>query len=519
MPGRTKQKNEVQTIVIDRLGGPLTNVRSGPMNSGLAYYQYSYGYNPFLYPGSLVWLPAATDVTSGSVTGLILDGTPYNGFIYAITSVGEVVKMNPDGTYVSTIVTISTGTPTFTAGGTILFYNNKFFIGHDKGVTSIATDGTGEAQVGTWDSSHYTQNVYRPLAVFIGTLVVGNTTDGTNTNIGIIDTTNTITNYNRLSPSLGAAATIADLDVANDFSYLTISVGTTAIAAPFIARWNGTDNAATSGIQLPTGSLTAQNNFGDVNSIFMYDAFGAALYEGNQKVLSLFRFLSPTPGATDAFGNILGWGTRSTLNSSPSGNKYSSAIAFYGSTEASVPKGLYWINNKLYNDGAGHTQSVDYVPFFAFTQSAFINNTQNTFLFSVQASGGVATTTKLFSIEVASNPMFGGSNIANDSNSSSYTTQVETFEKKVGVNEVRVYVDSTSSDSGFNLSLIDATGTAITNGTFSWNAATGPTPNQGRILFDPSIVPTFDLGLKLTPNGTNYMVIRKIEVDVVPAGK
>lgn len=517
-----------RTIVIDTFGGVLTSSQVGAWNSGLAYINTSFGYNPFMFPGSLSWLPDVTDVTSGSVTGLVLDSVDVAGTLYAITNAGEVITMNTSGGYISTLITLSAGTPTFTAGGTIVYYNGLLYIGHDKGVTRITLAGGSETQVGTWDSSHYIQNVARPLTPFLGNLIVGNTTDGTYPNIGIIDTTNTITNYSRLSPSLSVGSTVKDIDVAADFSYLTILLAITGGTGftSAVVRWNGIDNGITSGVKLPATVGTAQENTGEHNYLFMADAFGAGIFDQNQKVAPLVLHSTPDATATDFFGNVLGFATTYFRARSASTNCFCPSVLFYGSLSEDVQRQLYWMYNQITVPGGANALTILSMPYFAltFANTSSAGTTGNKFLFSFygkDTSEAPTYYTKLYTMSVNNNPKYYSTegNIPNDVLRASYTTQTQLFEKKVSPSMVRIYVDRTSTDSGFNLTFLDTSGTAIPNGSFSWNAATGPSPIGGRINFGPDIAPFFGASIQITPNGTNNMVIRKVEVDLSPAGK
>ena len=112
-------KSEVQTIVIDNFSGALTRIINGPMNSGLARYETSYGYNPFIEPHNLTWLPSISDIT-GSMSGVPCSGQTRveSGvlYLYLITDGGNVYKVNTDDDSFSLLVALSTGTPTWNYG-------------------------------------------------------------------------------------------------------------------------------------------------------------------------------------------------------------------------------------------------------------------------------------------------------------------------------------------------------------------------------------------------------------------
>src|SRR3990167_1229665 len=200
----------IKTLVVDNFKGTMTAFQDGDINSGLGYVVNVFGYNPFVKPGNLTWCRQSVQIDSaGSViTDLIMAGKERveSGivYVYAIGHTGRLYKIqvnnpatfNPDYDNPVLLATITSGTPTFTRGGFIDFFGTteRIYIGHDKGVTELNFDGTGEAVVGVAGS--WTATVPRPLKQFFGKLYAGN-----GKNLTEITDGGTVATYAKLSPS------------------------------------------------------------------------------------------------------------------------------------------------------------------------------------------------------------------------------------------------------------------------------------------------------------------------------
>jgi hypothetical protein len=187
------------------------------------------------------------------------------------------------------------------------------YIGHDKGVTTLNFDGTGEAIVGlvaTWK-----QSVPRPIKQFIGKMYVGN-----GPNIAEIDSTLTVTTYTKLSPGFPDNTQVRDIDVTPDGTYLEAVVSTlaqfditsatqqtvsTANASSFIFSWNGIDTGYTTFKTFPTFSLTANTLFQGYQYTFGADQFGSAIYAPDEKIISIPEAPAALPNAVFSTGNLL----------------------------------------------------------------------------------------------------------------------------------------------------------------------------------------------------------------------
>ncbi len=388
---------------------------------------------------------------------------------------------------------------------------------------------------------------------FVGKLYVGNTTDGSSTNIGEIDTTNTIINYNRLTPSLPTGSYIKDMDLTPDFSYLVMSVSSVppenisafANSVNRFAgdssqfRWNGTDNAITAGTTIPSFNITSLNFFGEQSIAFMYDFFGASLYDGARKILSNMLGKSPLPNASASTGNMIMWVAPAKL-ATLGGNTSRGSLGFnaYGSFDEDQQPGFYRL---LFNiPTAAAFLQVTQMPFMIFVNNAMFQPqaAQNTtFVNKLYASakfidGNSNVTNKFYSFSINANPYLGGgaSNFYNTTvvpaTSTSYATQIQEFKKKISVSQIRVYIDTVQSGNSFSLSLTGGIGASvnsiefpITNGTFTWTQGTSPNPIDNRINFNPNIAATYSLGVVVSNLGSKNMTFRKIEIDYTETGK
>lgn len=561
-------KSEVQTLEITDFGGRLTRVRNGDINSGLAKFDTSWGYNPFFKPGKLSWHYQITDNSSVIPNGIVLASVTQvtGGTVvtqYAITSTGHLYRITAEGSTATLVRLLQTGSPTFTYGADICFYgsNLTLYISHDLGVTKITIDTSGvfvsEAQIGTWDTTHFTPiTTRRSMIQFVGNLYVTNS-DASVTyanNIAVIDSSLTVTSYAKLSPSLPAGTYIRDLDISPDLTYMVISASlasselilpgssrdatnsAAAISAQY--KWNGIDLGITTGTNLPAFSITALQSFGTSQMMFMYDAFGSALYQDNTKVLTMRNNKSPMAGATSTTGNFITWMCPEMywnldLNL-PNDGQFFSSLYYYGSLDEQSPKGLY----RMFRNPAGNG-NVYQVPYQQFTNNRYLTlNTaassptpitlaDGTHVFSQLDYNG-SNTFRWFSFFVAftdeSPSSSGGAGWSIGAMLGVYETQNQLFSKKISIQEIRVYCENTVTGNGFRLDMIDSNETIVNNGTFnySYSAGTDITLLQGalsRINFNPNTKDLYSLGLRITNTGSTNMFIDKIEIDYVYSGK
>lgn len=540
-----------EILEITNFTGALTRTKNGDINSGLAKFDTSFGYNPFIKPGQLTWFRAPT-TASLSINGVVLSSISRieSGSLatYCITSTGHLIRVLGEGGASSDVATLSSGSPTFTYGASIQFFGttNALYIGHDKGVTKIQTDGSGEAQVGTWDATHFTPiTTRRGLIQFNGMLYVINSDPSVTyaNNIAEISISGIVNSYTRLSPSLPAGTYIRDLDISPDFVYMLISASfiPSELIAPVndtsntgsgysdLYKWNGFDDGITTGLTLPSFSTTALQSFSSSQMMFMYDTFGASVYDGGKKIMTLRNNKSPFPDATCSTGNFLTWTSPDVYQNLDTGvyTKVGS-LYYYGNLDENSPTGLF----RMFRQPSLLSGGVIYqMPWNQFTTNRYVsNNTANppvvseisngTHLFSfIDYSGAGGSTVNNFYIFYVSPPDGTGGIIGGV-----YETQNQLFSKRISIKQIRIYCDPTIANNGFQIDVIGSNGKIVTNGTFnySYSAGTDVTLLQGsleRINFNPATLDLYSLGLRITNTGSTNMVISKIEIDWVYSGK
>lgn len=538
---------KVETLTIDNFKGSMTAYQDGDINSGFSFVVNTFGNDPFTKPGNLTWSNGSTQIdAAGSViTDLIMAAKERveSGilYVYAIGHLGRLYKIqvndpttfNPDYDNPVLLATLSVNSPTFTRGGSMSFFGatEKIYIGHDKGVTSINFDGTGEAFVGVLGS--WTQTVPRPLKQFIGKLYAGN-----GTNLAEIDNTATVTTYAKLSPAFPNGTQARDLDVTPDGTYLQAVV--TRLATPdltsaaqdttntansesFIFKWNGTDTGYTAFDTFPSFSLTANLAFQNYQYTFGYDMFGAAVYAPTEKRFTLQEVVSPLPNAVDSTGNLVMW-----MSPLAYGGFMEADILFHGTLDFEVGPG-YW---DLFGQFATGTETdVIRVPLMMPVSNFGVGSSSNGYTdqiygkakvyFSTLETSASTTKYKLYKWSLNTSPSF---NSGTPLNGAIYQTQTQLFSKKITVKQVRVYGEPWAANASFSIDLIGSGGTAMTNGSKTFTAQNTDVNAPMYIgsdyaWWDPVVAPTYALGLLITNLGTANHTINKIEIDYTVGGR
>lgn len=550
-----KTPQPVHTIEITNFDGRLTRTRNGTMNSGFAKFDTSFGYNPFYKPGQLSWFKDTSNLSAGITQGLVLAGTSRveAGVLatYLITSTGHLYRTIAAGSASSDIHTLTAGSPTFTYGADIIFFGvNVLYISHDLGVTKITLDASGnyvsEGQVGTWDATHFTPIISRRSLSQFGQYLYVTNSDASVTyanNIAQIIVGGAVGSYAILSPSLPSGMYIRDLDVSTDFVYLlmTVSIIPSELIAPvndagnggagnsILVKWNGTDAGVTTGLALPDFSATALQSFGNNQMMFMYDAFGSSLWDGNKKILTLRNNKSPMPGATCANGNFITWTSPDFVwNLDTQAGGIQGSLYYFGSLEGEKP-GLYRmfrqqsvIGGNIYTMPYNQIVSNRYISVNTSSTPQIDSNGVHLFSFIDYTGSGGATNNRIYFFNVS--PPDDSPSGWTGAIAGVYETQNELFSKRISVVSIRVYCEPTVVNNSFNLDMIGSDGKKITNGSFSYTFASGTdlTLLQGgleRINFNPNIKDLYSLGLRITNTGSFNMFINKIEVDYEISGE
>lgn len=531
--------NKPNTIVIDNFNGRLTRVLNGSLNSGFSKFSSSFGYDPFSKPMNLTWLYQPDDIASSTITDAVLASkiispTTNEQYVYAIGNAGRVYKIDPTNSGTTntplydTPSLIGTISGTFNYGSDLDYYNDRLQITNDALLNSVTLAGsvTGTQSV--------TGARYHPVIQFQGSFYVGN-----GGNIMEINSTGLIVNGAKLSPALPSGMFIRDLDVTPDGIYMIITasyVYPDRIDSPtnggrvqayatesYKFFWNGTDTGVTSYEALPSFPANALNTFLDSQFVFMQDAFGAAIYEGTQKLLTLPNNLTPMPNGAAPNGTFLTWvspeGT-GTVNSSATtyGNTFTS-LYYYGKLDNENPAGLWRLMRQApsASNVTYRTPMNQMVNSFSLNRQ-FVSGWGKHYISVWEYNSGGASSTYhfyRFVLPPAANtaPILGV-----------YETQTQLFSKRISVKQIRVYTEPTATNNGFQLDMIGADGNVLTNGTFTYTFAAGSdeTRLQGaleRINFNPTADTGYSLGIRITNTGTTNMTIKKIEVDWEESGK
>lgn len=496
------------TKTIENFGGSLTRIRNGDMDSGLAKFFTSWGYDPYHKPGNLTWMdtPVRIDPSASVVTDMIVKFKQHIessvDYSYAIGYAGNLYK-----------ITTSTDSPALVSatalnlkyGGGMDFYasatNEKIWIGHDAGLTKMAFDGTTPTSVGT-----FTANVPRPVQQFIGKLYIG---DGSN--IQEVDSTEAVSSAAKLSPGLPPNLQIQDLKITADGTRLKIlarrvpaadieaidSVGISSNEETYVFYWNGTDLAVTSYETYPSLSGTAVSTFAQQEIVFGYDFLGSMFRTILEKPFSFNKAKSPLPNAIDSSSDVMFWAVPEAVGSSQL-----AALFAYGKLDDQT-QGLFRLD-RLTPSTQTNVNTVGALKLVSnlVYGTGGVQNTPAKFYFSTFETG-TPNASKLYKLlyqPTVAVPSFGV-----------YETQAQIFQDKVGCKQVRFYTEPTASGMSFQMDLIDSQGSVIPNSTFTY-AFAGTA--MDRIEFNPPIAPKFSFAIRVTNLGTANMTFKKIEMDI-----
>lgn len=530
--------DQAKTLVIENFQGRLTRYNDGDINSGYAKYTTTFGNDPFSNPGNLTWFEAPTriDPTGAVITDLIMASRPRleSGitYVYAIGHTGRLYKIqvNDPTTYAPNfdnpvlLATLTINSPTFKYGGSIQFFGatEQIFIGHDKGVTRINFDGTGEAFVGVLGS--YTANVPRPSVNFTGKTYWGN-----GNNLVEIDSTNTVTTYAKLSPAFPVGTLTRDLDVSPDGNYVQITVSrvpppdltastqdTNSLSSgdSYLIFWNGIDASFTAYNPFNSYSINANLSFGQYAYTLGYDIGGAAIYAGGQKKISLLTSISPTFNSLFSTGNILGFCAPESSGTVLKGN-----LLFYGQYDQEIPEGLF----RPFRISATTQTDIIQMPmtnivsnlFYGASSAGYTKNVVGSakiYFSTLETSAAPSTGYKLYKFTTV--PTGLGTSILGV-----YETQNQLFSKKIKPIEVRIYTGPLVANNTFTIDLIGSDGNPIPGASATFVAGTNAVIGEDVFRYTPQCGPTYTLGVRITNGGSVNMVINKMEVDYGPAGR
>lgn len=567
---------KTDTIVINNFGGRLTRILNGDLNSGFAKFDASFGYDPFTKPMNLTWLgqpssiPGTTELIMAGINqttaGGFSAGTEQQMFalgygggtlggLYRIKvneTSGVVLDVNEDS-----VIGRRSVAGKFEYGASLEFFgpNRNLFIGADNAII-IAGSVTG---VGSYNEGHTSVivntnllDVPRPLKKYGGNLTFGN-----GPSIGLIGPSHTVISsvftisaqrgpqWSQLNPPLPSDQIVRDLDVTVDSNYLNISAsdvfpskitqtrwddGYASPGTGGIYGWNGVDATVTTALTIPGGTAAALQVYLGENRLFLNDAFGAAVSNGIDKILTLPNNAAPLPNATGTNGNFLTWMNPEVVGIDDTEATRVGSLYYFGSLDQENPVGLY----RLLRFEAPIANGFVYqVPYQAVVSNAY-RTVSNSYSSTRSAGYGkhyfsaFCISSVITSASTAGAFQFQRFTVSGDPTQAPqegvYETQTQMFQKRIHVEQIRVYTEPTIANNGFQLDIIGVDGDPITNGTFTYSFAAGTdiTRLQGalqRINFNPSADAGYGFGIRLTNTGTTNMTIKKVEVDWGPEGK
>lgn len=538
---------DLKTITITEFGGPLTRRNDGDINSGLAKYSPSWGYDPYSKPGNLTWFEQPTSIltivgTAGPFAVMksraSVTGTGNTNFVYALTpSVLYEIRVNATGNAEfdsPSVVGALIGDPNFARSAGMVFYGSpeKIIYSGDNAIGKINFNGSSPTSI--LSTSSLTSLIPHPLTTFIGKVYFGN-----GNNVGEIDSTELITTGTKLSPALPVGTYVRDLDITSDGNYLQTTSSRTAIGVGLSGAsadinsgsagishkflWNGIDEAATYSEDYGGLVLNSNTIFGNKNYTLGADFNGTAVFRDSEKILSLPATQVPNPNAVFSVGNMLGFATGEYDNND---NRFKASIFNYGKPDEDIPQGLFRLLR--YRPTVGE---VLVVPTCINTSNRI--STPNVFGFSndISVSSKLYFSTAESSVAGQSvsfpeykiykfslSPTNTGSIVAGV-----YETQTQLFSKKVKVSEVRLYTEPLVSGNDFVVDLIGSGGSVMSGGSQRFIVGTSSVATgTDMVQFNPAMAPTYALGVRITNSSVTGVVnwtATKLEADIAPGGK
>jgi len=535
-----------KTLIITNFGGPLTRRADGDINSGLAKFDTSWGYDPYSRPGNLTWMERPTSILSlagaTSIMGVLRTRVPSNsniGYVYFVNSggggqlrevqVNDTVTSNPNYDRPSVMGFMPGNVGPVRSMG-MVFYGStqKIFYGDDQNyLQKINFDGSGGSVIAL--ASSVTASVPRPMAVFIGKVYFGN-----GNNIGEIDSTELITTGAKLSPALPAGVVVKDLDVTPDGNYLQITASDSnpnggfqedLTATPSMSvdsykfLWNGVDLGVTSYDKFGGIGLTASQSFGNTDFTVGYDPQGAAIYQGQQKIVSLPDNSSPNPTATFSVGNMLG-----LMTTEYTGGKLVGTLYNYGQYDFETGRGLFRMlrhessvkSDVKFVNAATNVSNILYFPSYS-TYANDLAGVGKMYFTTMEASADANGDTRSILWKFNTAPTGTGSVLAGV-----YETQTQLFSKRVNIKEVRLYTDPLVADNSFTIDLIGSGGSVLSGGSQIFTVGTNVTVGEDLVAYNPATKPTYAVGVRITNSsvlGTKNWTATKLELDYVQSGR
>lgn len=531
-----------QTIAITNFSGPLTRQVNGDLNSGMAKFATSWGYDPFSQPGNLTWNYQASDIKGSVITDAVVAGTFnfLNNFTFFGNS-GRLYNVNPTGlTDNSPLADTSSFLGSLPASdfiygsdiiaGLTKISNAQSVLGtSDTKLFKISTDGSAGSVIGTFANTSYGIGPH-PMVQFLGKTYAG---DGNQLweVTGLV-----VTNTAVLNPPLPLNLRITDVDLTPEGDYMVITATRTGVmpldrstgtirpnnaGESYLFYWNGTDAGVTAVKTLPSWPTSAFQNFLDKQYITQQDAFGMALYEGNTKLLTLPSNVFPASNALTSNGNFLTWTsneTTGTVNNSTQPSSTYTSLYYFGRLDEQNPSGLFRMLRISPTSGAAYSSPYNGMINDFYQQASIVSGWGKHYITTQELnSSGTSAATHFYSF--ALNPAQSGLPVLGV-----YETQTQLFSKRISVSQIRVYCDPTATGNSFKLDIIGSNGNPVPNGTYTYTYGDITDPQSGsqaveRVNFNSDCKTQYSLGVRITNLGTTNMVIRKVELDIDQEGK
>lgn len=525
------------TITLTNFSGRLTRNRMGTLDSGLADFTGTFGIDSFTDPSSLRFLDKPYAIGAGSsgdsVTDIIVAGKARlegsSTFVYCVGNTGRVYKIQvnngnttPDYDNVVLLKQITINSPTFLYGSSLDIIsdgsgtgNEKIYIGHDRGVTSLTLNGVTETFIGAISSTQWQDGYPRLSAVANGNIYYTNAYNIATFNIS----SQTITSYQQLSPAFPQDYVAVDMDVSADGQYMQILLtrgnrpsvtsspnqGFNTAQDSFLATWNLVDIGYNQFYSFSDFAITQHQQVGNTDYFTGYDSFGGALFNGTQKIETIPNVRMPSPSATFQNGNMLYW----------VGQDYDSVTGFtsasiyaYGQFDQNTPVGLY----RLTRDNCGSSGSITATPWAMPVTNQFAGSS---FAFRSRGKIYFSATDGINNYLMAQNL---GTPYATGSTNAGYVTQLGSFSKKQVVKEIRVYYDPSVVAYNPQLYLLAPNNSIINNANSTYAVTTTDTVAK----ITPQASPQYTFQLKIAvPSGSlaTFPAIRKIELDYEEYGR
>lgn len=534
------------TLTVDNFRGTLTYFPFGDINSGRGDIRVNAGGNPYMRPGSLTWIEKVYQIDSDGavITDLIMAGKERveSGilYVYCIGHTGRVYKIqvndpssyNPDFDNPVLLTTLTSNSPTFTRGGFVEFFGatEKIYISHDKGVTSLNFDGTGEAFIGVLGS--WTQTVPKPMREFVGKLYVGN-----GSNIAEIDSTGAVTSYTKLSPGFPTNTQVRDMDFSIDGNYLEMVVSTlalgditsatqdtsiTAAMESYIFKWNGTDIGYTTFDFYPAFSLDANATFQDYQYVFGRDQWGVGVYNPTFKFTQIPELTQVLPNAVTNSGNMVMWMAPLYFL-----EKLWAQMYVWGpfDWEIGQPQGFWGLAIK---SATAPETDVIQIPYQQVVSGAGIGASSNgyagnefgrskVYFSTLETSSAPTIKYRFYKWRMVTSPIVAGTLPVvppPPEEAAIYQTQTQMFSKRTLAREVRVYADPWTENNSFEISLIGPDGNQIAGTIRTFDTADSTlTVGEDFVWYNPQMAPTYAIGLRIMNLGTANFIINKVEID------